>query len=273
MLRWLCTLLAFSLVTTHAADYPFFAFQNGVRLPTDELRADLLKKIGFDGIGSANLPEDGDLDRLFTIYKEWDLRVFSFYTGANLTEDGATVPDALIEAIPKMKGTNVVIEFFIKGRKSAPRKEAVDIVRKIADLAAQSEVQIVLYPHAGMYVETLTDATTLAREVDRDNVGVMFNLCHFLRIEPKADLKETLTSAGDLLRQVSISGADVGGQDWSELIQPLGKGTYDVSQLFDILEEIDFKGPIGLQCYNIPGKSEDFLTRSFAAWRSLKNAK
>ena len=264
------SLSLFFTCTARAADLPFYAFQNGVRRSSDELRAELLKKVGFDGIGSARLPEDGNLDSLFSAYRDRELKVFSFYTGATITADGATVPPGLLESIPKLKDSGVVLEFFVKGDKRYPKENAIEIVRKVADLAAESNISIVLYPHTNMYVETLAEAVELAKAVDRKNVGVMFNLCHFLRVEPEADLRASLVAAGDLLRQVSLSGADVGGKSWQTLIQPLGEGTYDVGPVLGILEKIGFAGPVGLQCYNIKGKSEVFLAKSFKAWETLK---
>ena len=54
-------------------------------------------------------------------------------------------------------------------------------------------------------------AVRIARKAKRDNVGVMFNLCHFLRVEPKTDLAATLKNAAPFLWRVSTSGAEIGG--------------------------------------------------------------
>jgi len=269
MLRHLSFLILLGSVSVAASDLPFYAFQNGVRFANDELRADALKELGFDGIGSAQLPPDGELAPLFATYRERGLKVFSFYTGVEITGEGTSIPPGLLDTIPKMKGHEVVLEFFIKGDKTLPKEDAVETVRKIADLAAAANVELVLYPHANFYVETLDEAVEFAKAVDRENVGVMFNLCHFLRIEPESDLRETLSAAGNLLKQVSISGADEGGTDWSALIQPLGRGSYDVSSLMTLLDELGFEGPVGLQCFNIEGESETFLKASINAWQMM----
>lgn len=269
-MKSLCSLALFLvLILAEASERPFYAFQNGVRLSTDAQQADLLKQLGYEGIGSARLPKDGGFSELIETYEKRGLKVFSFYTGAKINADGASVPEPLLKMIPQMKGSGVVIEFYVAGNKNHSQEHAINIVRKVADLAADANITMVLYPHTNMYVETLDDAVKLAKAVDRKNVGVMFNLCHFLRVQPTADLRDTLKSAGPLLKQASISGADKGGKDWPSLIQPLGKGSYDVSNVMKTLDSIGFEGPVGLQCYNIKGKPETFLKQSITTWKKL----
>jgi sugar phosphate isomerase/epimerase len=52
-------------------------------------------------------------------------------------------------------------------------------------------------------------------------------------------------------------------------IQPLDKGTYDLPALLQKLKAIGFKGPIGLQCYNIKGDPQELLTDSMGAWKKM----
>jgi hypothetical protein len=100
-------------------------------------------------------------------------------------------------------------------------------------------------------------------------VGVMFNLCHYLKVEPKTDLKTALTEAKPLLWQVSTCGAEKGGNSWGQLIQTLDRGSYDQAALFQMLHELGFKGNVGFQCYAIRGDSRDNLKRSIGAWNKL----
>ena len=60
---------------------------------------------------------------------------------------------------------------------------------------------------------------------------------------------------------------------WSHLIQPLGEGTFDNRWLLSRLEKIGFTGPVGLQCYNIPGDKRDILSRSATWWRKYLSGK
>ena len=98
----------------------------------------------------------------------------------------------------------------------------------------------------------------------------MFNLCHFLHVEPKTDLKGALENAKPLLWRASISGAEQGGRSWGQLIQTLDRGSFDQSSVLELLRGVGFDGVIGLQCYAIRGDSRENLKRSMAAWRKLQ---
>jgi len=54
---------------------------------------------------------------------------------------------------------------------------------------------------------------------------------------------------------------------WDRLIQPLGHGSYDVLNVLRILKDNRYPGPVGLQCYAIPGKPEEFLKTSAETWK------
>ena len=58
---------------------------------------------------------------------------------------------------------------------------------------------------------------------------------------------------------------------WDRLIQPLGRGDYDVLNVLKLLKEQGYKNPVGLQCYNIKGKPEDFLKESMQTWKGYIN--
>ena len=57
-------------------------------------------------------------------------------------------------------------------------------------------------------MERIEDAVRVADKVDRPNVGVMFNLCHWLRVNKERNYKPLLAQAMPRLWAVSINGAD-----------------------------------------------------------------
>jgi sugar phosphate isomerase/epimerase len=153
---------------------------------------------------------------------------------------------------------------------------AVEILREMSDLARDSGSQLLLYPHLGSWIERIEDSIRVAEKVDRPNVGVMFNLCHWLRVDKQRDYKPLLKRAMPRLWAVSINGADEFDPkpDWQRYIQPLGQGSFDVGTLLKTLKELGYKGPIGLQCFGIGGDTREHLARSMEAWRELsKNLK
>ena len=146
---------------------------------------------------------------------------------------------------------------------------AVEIVRQIAQLAEESGVRVALYPHTGFYVARVEDAVRVAEKVDRANVGVTFNLCHWLKVDGPADLGRRLRLALPRLFLVTINGADRDGTTWDRLIQPLDRGTFDVYEMLKMLNDLGYTGPVGLQCYGVPGDKKENLRHSMKAWRAF----
>jgi sugar phosphate isomerase/epimerase len=249
---------------------PVYAFQNGVHFKSAEERVKVLKELGYDGIGSARVKDAVPLPQRLKLYDDSGLKLFSFYVGGKLGSKGHSYDKEIVQAIKELKGRDTILELYVQGNKKTNTDEqAVAFVREIADQAKESGLRIVLYPHAGFYVDTLGDAVRVARKCQRENVGVMFNLCHYLKVEPKTDLKTALTEAKPLLWQVSTCGAEKGGSSWGQLIQTLDRGSYDQAALFQMLHELGFKGNVGFQCYAIRGDSRDNLKRSIGAWNKL----
>ena len=85
---------------------------------------------------------------------------------------------------------------------------AVKILREMSELAKDCGAQLLLYPHQGSWIERIEDSVRVAEKVDRANVGVMFNLCHWLRVDKSRDYKPLLQQALPRLWAVSINGAD-----------------------------------------------------------------
>ena len=258
-----------------AADkpWPVFAFQNGVHFSKVQQRIAVLKELGYDGIGSANLNADLPLPQRLKAYDDAGLKLLSFYVGGRLSGNGTghSYSPAITQALPHLKGRDTFLELYVQGNKrSNTDEQAVAFVQEIADQARAHGVKIVLYPHTGFYIDRLSDAVRIARKAKRDNVGVMFNLCHFLRVEPKTDLAAALKDAGPLLWRVSTSGAEIDGTSWGQLIQTVDRGNYDQAALRAQLRAVGFQGPVGFQCYAIRGDSKTNLQRSINAWKKLK---
>jgi sugar phosphate isomerase/epimerase len=122
------------------------------------------------------------------------------------------------------------------------------------------------------WLERVEDAVRVVKKVDRPNVGVMFNLCHWLKIDEEKNMKPLLESAMPYLFAVSIHGADTaveirtGEGNW---LQPLDSGSFDTLKLLKTLKEMGYDGPIGLQCYGIQGDARVHLERSMLQWRRL----
>lgn len=255
---------------------PFFAFcmdTHDSEKRTLAEQAALLKELGYDGAGHlwlAGLPE-----RLKTL-EAAGLKLFQVYLRVNIAPGKRPYDPALKKALPLLEGRGVMLALLVNGgRPSDPAGDAraAALVGEIADLARKSGARVALYPHAGFWLERVEDAVRLARKVDRPNVGVMFNLCHWLKTDGGNDVRRVLSQAKDRLFAVGIHGADTAGEIRSgkgKWIQPLGSGSYDMYGLLRLLDGLGYGGPIGLQCYGLRGDARKHLAQSMAAWQALR---
>jgi sugar phosphate isomerase/epimerase len=148
-------------------------------------------------------------------------------------------------------------------------ERTIKAVDRISDLASRSNLRVALYPHYGFYLARFRDVVRVAERAGRSNVGVTFNLCHELRSGFDPEFPQLLDKAIPRLYGVTVNGADRQGRDWSTLIQPLGRGDYDVTELVRTITKAGYRGPFGIQCYGLKGDPGVYLKQSMAAWRVI----
>jgi len=263
--------------TAEQKTYPFFPFcidWHDAKKRSFKEQATMLKELGYDGVGHIWL--DNVAERLKTL-DEAGLKLFQITMTVEVAPGKQAYDPRFKEVLALVKGRQVQFALLLNGMKpSDPSVDphAVEILREMSDLAKDSGSQLLLYPHVASWVERIEDAVRVAEKVDRANVGVMFNLCHWLRVDKSRDYKPLLKQAMPRLWAVSINGADEFDDkpEWDRYIQPLDKGSFDVGGLLKTLKELGYKGPIGLQCYGIGGDTRDHLARSVAAWGKMSQA-
>ena len=246
---------------------PFFAFDNGTgrgSVPAAE-QARWLAELGYDGIGYTGCQNIPDMLQALDTHH---LKMFSIYVAAQVGDGGPSFDADLPEALKALRGRDTLIWLTVQGQMSDQDQQAVKIVQHVADLAQEAGLRVALYPHVGFYVASTDDALRIVKKAERKNLGVSFNLCHTLQLGQESRIPEILREALPHLYVVSINGADHEG-GWDRLIQTLDRGAYDVFALLSLLKELDYRGPIGLQCYNIQGDVRENLTRSMGAWKGF----
>jgi sugar phosphate isomerase/epimerase len=257
------------------ANYQFFPFcidWHDAKKRSFAEQAQMLKELGYDGVGHIWL--DNVAERLKTL-DEAGLKLFQITMTVDLTPGKPAFDARYTNVLSLVKGRHVQFCLLINGAKSSDASadaRGVEVLREMADPARDSGSQLLLYPHVGCWVERIEDSVRVAAKVDRSNVGAMFNLCHWLRVDKGRDYKSLLKMAMPRLWAVSINGADVFDEKpgWDHYIQPLDKGSFDVCSLLKTLKELGYHGPIGLQCYGIGGDAREHLARSMSAWQKLK---
>jgi sugar phosphate isomerase/epimerase len=270
--------LLLSAATVFAGPNPFFVFDNGLggeNIPSIEAKLDLVKETGFDGL-SWRTDSPQRVRQLLEGARQRGLKVFVIYTSLDL-KDGKLVYDPrLKEIIALCQRTDTMIWPNMTSKQFKPSDPAGDDIavtglRELAALCATNGVRIAIYPHVGLWVHRIEDALRVAKKVDRKNVGVTFNLCHALLDGAEDHVPALIEAAAPYLFVATINGADSHPPkpEMSQLIQPLGKGSYDVDPVLKKLSAVGFNGPVGLQCYQIPGEPKTLLSGSMAAWRKM----
>lgn len=255
--------------------YPFFPFcidWHDAKKRSFAEQATMLKELGYDGVGHIWL--DNLADRIKTL-DDAGLRLFQITITVEVGPGKPAYDARLKDILPLIKGRHVQFDLLVNGMKpSDPSVDphAVEILREMSDLVKDSGAQLLLYPHVGSWIERIEDSCRVAEKVDRPNVGVMFNLCHWLRVDPSRDYKPLLKRAMPRLWAISLNGADERDDKpgWEHYIQPLGDGSFDMATFLKTLKELGYRGPIGLQCYGIGGDTREHLAKSMVAWRRLR---
>jgi len=281
VLLLLTLLLSYTSFAQKSLDNTFYCFNNGVRTLKNAPKeyydqAVLIKKIGFDGL-AGHSSEDNFKLRL--ALGKVGLKMPEVYFGMTLTEDGEiTYKKQLKKIIKDSKDHNLLVALTLSAEGYKERKQEVDEliitgIRELADYAADFNVKIAIYPHINNYCERLDHAISIAKKVDRENVGMIFNLCHLFKVEGDEGWEEKALLALPHLFMVSINGTDTGdtkNMDWDQLIQPLGEGDFDTYQIVKLLKDKGYNGLFGLQCYNINQDCEVALTNSMKTWKQYQ---
>lgn len=238
----------------------------------------LLQRLGYAGLGG----QAGDAAMAQAVGAA-GLTFYNGYLALDLAEESAILTDNLRRQVDALSASRATLWLALakvsRGGQALRREDpaAETLVRQqlgeLARYAAARHVAISLYPHFGCWLEQVEVAQRLADSLDRPNLGITFNLCHWLKVEgSERDPEPVLRAAQPRLTFVTLNGADGGDTrnlSWDRLIQPLGQGSYDISALLQKLHRAGYQGPIGFQGYGIAGDPEAVLRATMEAWKKL----
>ncbi|AQG78010.1 sugar phosphate isomerase/epimerase family protein [Spirosoma montaniterrae] len=290
----------------------FFVLHNAIRgdstYKTFDQQVALIKSLGYDGV------EINQLESFEGMKTALDKHRFTgsyFYIRVNL--DQPELDPRIEPYIRALAGSKTILAPFIvgdktrfppgrhsAGRHSAGRHSAgrhpassgvadsvvVRHLRQMADWAKAAGLTIALYPHVGFYVERADHALQLVEQVARPNVGLTFNLCHWLATREggpvafRYDWKPLLAKLKPHLKMMTICGAndvpltqaakEPGGL-WNDYIKLLGTGSFDTYELVRYaVQELGFRGPIGVQFYALKGDKPTNLRQTMAVWQEYQ---
>ncbi len=262
--------------------YPFCMEVSDAKRRSLAQEAQMLRELGFDGVGyllwldNSDAPVrrlGEDLEANLRTLDEAGLPVLDLGVSVNVNPNARPYDPRLVEAIRMLKGRPLTISVMLTGLPPGDEqgtKPAVKILRQLGDLAADSGLRISIYHHTGDWTESFIHTLRVVEKVDHPSVGVTFVPYHWLAVDGDVDYRPHLRDGAEKLFVVTICGSKVGGKTVAELIQPLDRGDFDNRELLATLQEIGYRGPIGLQCFMIPGDAREHLQRSMNVWKAWK---
>lgn len=123
--------------------------------------------------------------------------------------------------------------------------ELIEIYERAIRQIEGSQITLVLEPvnvrvdHPGSLLDRTAEAAYVARGVDSPYFGVLYDIYHSA-VEGE-DMATELRNAGDLIRYVQLADAPGRGEP--------GSGSLDWAERLQILEDVGYDGPIGLEYY------------------------
>ncbi len=273
LLAYLCAVAALS-----AAEQPvFFAMDTAARLAPTEC-AQVLADLGYAGLGGRPSTAKAHADAL----KAKGLVFFNGYHVTNFGCGQMELPADLTKAVDDLAGTGGTLWLgvnkvaFPAGVRAAPEYGDTIVVPQLKQLLAYAKpkgVKVSLYPHTGFWAARFETCVRVASKVDDPNLGVTFNLCHWLKVEgSERDPLPLIKEALPRLNFITINGADTGDTQnlgWDRLIQPLGRGTYDVGSFVAKARAAGYRGPFGFQGYGIKMEPKELLKETMVGWRKI----
>jgi len=275
------TLLVFGLMTiaTLAAETPpFFAMDTAAKLPPADC-AEVLADLGYAGLGgtpsTAKAYASALGARKLVLFNGYHVTNFSHAQTA-MSADLKKAVDDLSSAGGSVLWLGINKIAFPAGVKAGPEYGDTIVVPQLKQLLAYAKpkgVKVSLYPHAGFWAAQFEVCLRVATKVDDPALGVTFNLCHWLKVEgSERDPSPLLKEALPRLDFITINGADTGDTQklgWDKLIQPLGRGSYDVGAFVAKARASGYRGPFGFQGYGIKMDSKELLKETMAGWQKI----
>lgn len=262
----------------------FFALHNIIRgdstYNTFDKQVELVKNAGFEGI---EINQIESFDGMKMALDKYKFKGSYFYVKLKL---GQPIDTRLESAIRALKGTKTIIAPYIltdnslyNARSPEGDAEAIRLLKKISFLSKNAGLEVAIYPHFSFYIERTDHALELAKKVNSKNLGLSFNLCHWLAttsLTERDNLKGHMKELKPYLKLMTICGAnDIISQKKSifdDYILPLGTGSFDTYGFLKFMvKEVKYKKPIGVQCYNIKGNKAQLIQNTMTVWKDYKN--
>ncbi|MEO6000262.1 MAG: sugar phosphate isomerase/epimerase [Chitinophagaceae bacterium] len=263
----------------------FFTLHNIIRgdstYNTYDKQVELIKNTGYAGM---EINSEDMFDEMKASMDTYKLPSSYFYV--RIRVDTPHMDSRLEGFINKLKGTKTIIATYIVGSTQFPADShgadtmVIRLLKQVSDWAGNAGLQVAIYPHFGYYIQRTDNALALIKSIRRENLGLTFNLCHWLAttsLEERNGLQSHLKELSPYLKMITISGANnVITQKtniWDDYILPLGSGSFDTYGLLKYcLSDLKLKVPVGVQCFNIKTDKYQLVKHTMSVWNEYKQS-
>ena len=142
----------------------------------------------------------------------------------------------------------------------------IPFFQEVADFAAQEQLKVVLEPHPDTLSMEDAFAVDLVDGIGRENVGLVYDCCHYGVGQPDAYV-QAIEKLAHRIHHVHFSDGD---RRTYALHLPLGEGELDLDAVLEALSAIGFRGTLTNDLYNYP-LLEDGARRNAARIRQIEN--
>jgi sugar phosphate isomerase/epimerase len=260
---------------------PFFAYNfGGLENLPPATQIKLLKDNGFDGITlrmakAEHVQQYMEFAKI--VDKTDDFKIYSVFVRYNF--------DATLEDQNRWKTVVDLIQdkgidlWFIFGKpiEGVNDEQVEGILRNVVNYSASKKVPVTLYPHSWCYFYSAEQSLPMVKKINHPNLKLALHTCHELKAGNAGRLDEVVYNVQDYLSFITIAGASKVTDMTSKrsmdktTIQPLEDSAYDFAPFLKALKKVNFKGPVGYINFKFDKAPEDYLPKSLATWKTLKN--
>ena len=267
--------------TKVATNNPFFAYNfGGLENLPPATQIKLLKDNGYDGI-TLRMAKAEHVQQ----YKEFaeivdktdDFKIYSVFVRYNFdaTPEDQNRWKTVVDLIQD-KGIDL---WFIFGKpiEGVNDEQVEGILRNVVNYSASKNVPVTLYPHSWCYFYSAEQSLPMVKKINHPNLKLALHTCHELKAGNAGRLDEVVYNVKDYLSFITIAGAakvtDMTSRKSMDrtTIQPLEDGAYDFAPFLKALKEVNYKGPVGYINFKFDKEPDDYLPKSLAEWKRLKN--
>lgn len=256
--------------------YAFDFKMDGMSVPE---RSRLFAELGYKGVTFA-VKNDGQRQKLQEYlgspeFSSGKLSIPIVYFPFDFSQDYASERELwkkTLNALPKSASLWVIIL-----EPNATEQKVIALLKEMTAEAEKLGKDIVLYPHDNTFIESAEESLTYIEALNTNNLYTTLHLCHEMRAGNGNRLLDVAIKTAPYVKFASISGTDVTMRendkaDWSDAIQPLDKGDFEVEKFVSVLQKIGFKGKTILHTFGIEEEPKDHLSRSMLKWKDMVEA-